>query len=437
MIKKEYIDAVSPYNFWGASVETGISRDSYVERVHKSLSIPKVVVSVTGIRRAGKTYICRQAMKRAIDGGMKKEQTLYVNLEEPALEPFLSVAFLNDIYDTYRHLYNPADDALVVLDEVQNVPGWERWARAMMEKNERARLIITGSSSKVMHSDLATVLTGRYVEVRVTPFSFREFVQHSETGGKLPHGGIRHLYHEYLEYGGFPASIMTPDKAAKQIYLSELFDAIVTKDIAAKYGMRRLHEFRSAVVLMLQSVSAYISVPRLRNSLAGFGLKASPRTLNLYLGLLSDSLLFHYVPIFSYKAKDQMQYPRKLYCADTGLVNAVSRHSPPGYGALAENAVAMELLRRYGKDSFFYWKDPDGREVDFVLVFDGKPRELYQVCWNMKDEKTRERETRSLEIAKKELNVRKATILTEEPVDCGKLAEVVRLEDWMAGKEAV
>ncbi|MBU3902577.1 MAG: DUF4143 domain-containing protein, partial [Candidatus Thermoplasmatota archaeon] len=207
-------------------------------------------------------------------------------------------------------------------------------------------------------------------------------------------------------------------------------------DIAARYGVRRTHELKSMVVLLLQNVSAMISVPKAVNTLKSMGIKISPTTVNQYLHYLKECLLFQYVPIFSYKVKDQMQYPKKVYCVDSGLVNAVAFRMSENLGKLAENVVAVELSHRYGTDRVFYWRGKGEKEVDFVIVENRKPMKLIQVTWEMNERKTREREIRAILSATEELGVEKPLILTgagvKEKIEIdGKDIEVIPIWRWL------
>ncbi len=438
MIHSEYLEIVAPYNAWNREIETGIWRNAYVERITKGFSVPNTAVSVTGVRRAGKTYVCRQAIRWMLERGMRKEQSLYVNFEDPALQPHLSAEFLQDLYDTYRHHLNPKDMAIIVLDEVQNVKGWERWVRMMLEKNEDVKIVVTGSTSEIMNKELSTVLTGRYIDVRIFPLSFGEFLDFknvSTANLAISTGEMEKRIIEYMEYGGFPIVALTDDKEMRREYLKELFNSIITRDVAARYGIRRIHELRSTVVLLLQSVSSMTSVPKVVNTLKSTGMKMSPTTINQFMHHLRESMLFNFVPIFSYTVKDQMQYPKKVYCIDTGLVNAVSFRISENRGKLAENIVAVELFHRYGADKVFYWKEKGGREVDFVIVEGGKPKQLVQVSWKMDEKKTRDREIRSILSAIEELGVEKAIIITGDAAENievdGHTIELVPIWEWL------
>ncbi len=256
-------------------------------------------------------------------------------------------------------------------------------------------IVVTGSSSRIVQQELATVLTGRYIEVRVYPLSFREFLTFRQV--RIENLDIREKeltqrFSEYLEFGGFPTAVCTDRLQMRREFLKDLFDSIVTRDIGARYGLRRIQALKAAAVLQFQSIPAPVSVQELSRALRAAGTALSPTTVNGFLAYFQESLLFAFVPIFSYKAKERMQYPRKAYCVDTGLANAAILRFSENAGRMAENVVAMELFRRYGPENVFYWKG-EGKEVDFAVVSDARPRLLVQVAWTLDAVKTKERDT--------------------------------------------
>jgi len=419
MIKRELLEIVSDFNLWSKEQETGIERPEYTRKIGECWEISGIAIAIIGARRAGKTFVARQFLKKQIEKGLEKEQTLYVNFEEPRLEAYMSTEFLDDLYETYRHYMNKDKLAVLVLDEIQAVPKWEKWARIMLEKNEKVKLIITGSSSKLLSRELATVLTGRAVSVRVFPLGFEEFLQFQ--GFELKKEGIGQkkamldLLHTYLEYGGFPLIATTKGENAKLSLLKDIFDGIITKDIAWRHKIRRPNELKLLAVLALQNFSSQTSVKRLSDIMQNAAKrKISPSTTNAFLHYLSEAFLLFYIPIFSYKIKDQMLYPKKLYCTDTGIINAVSPRFMENTGRLAENIIAAELVKRHGEENIFYWKNIQKKEVDFAVKEGQKIKQLIQACWNTNDLKTKERETNALLAGMEEFGLKEGLIITED-----------------------
>lgn len=172
--REELIEVLAPYNFWGREQDTGITRGDYLKDIRRKLSTGNALALV-GVRRAGKTTLARQYLRFLIEKGLPPEETLYVNLEEPRFYPDLSLELLEEIFSAFKTYISRGARPVVVLDEVQNVEGWERWVRKVLDLGE-AEVIVTGSSSSLLRSELATLLTGRVLVTEVYPLSFREFL---------------------------------------------------------------------------------------------------------------------------------------------------------------------------------------------------------------------------------------------------------------------
>lgn len=411
MLKKELLDIVEIFNFWYKKQETGIEREE-LENVLKFAEDKKIALVIAGVRRAGKTFLSRQILEQALEK-IKENQTLFVNFEDPSLEPYLNVESLQELYETYRYFLNKEDFAMIVFDEIHNVPKWEKWIRISMEKGENVKFIITGSSSKVSKGEMARVLTGRTINFFLLPLSFRDFLRFK--GHKLKkyesYSSLSMLLNEYLEYGGFPSVVLAEKE--KNTYLKSLFDDIVVKDIIIKYRLREL-DIKKLAVLLANNFSSLVSVRKLRNLMQTIAkVKISPTSINKHLYYFEDSFLFFFLPIFSYKIKEVLQYPRKVYCVDTGLVNAVSLRFSENIGKVYENAVAIELVRRYGKENLFYWKSQK-EEVDFVIKEAMDVTQLIQVCYHFEELATKKRETIALIKASEELKCNNLIVITED-----------------------
>jgi len=157
--REEIIEALAPYNFWNREQDVGIDREEYLSKLEHFKNAKDFILSVVGVRRAGKTTIAKQFIKKAIEDGTDPRDTLYVNLEDPKFHAYLSTELLEEIYRAFKVYVSRGDSAVIVLDEVQNVPNWEKWVRATMEK-ERVKILVTGSTSRIIKRELATVLTG-------------------------------------------------------------------------------------------------------------------------------------------------------------------------------------------------------------------------------------------------------------------------------------
>jgi len=411
MIVKELLDIVAELNFWYKEQDTGVKRDE-LEEVMTLVDIKDTAAVILGVRRAGKTVLSKQILKKKLET-IKKEQTLYINFEDKKLEPFLNADILDNVYETYRYHINK-DTAYIVLDEVHNVDGWEKWVRMMLEKKENVKIIVTGSGSKILTPKLGSVLTGRKITYSLFPLSFGGFLKFKGIDkGYLPRKEKDSLLREYTEFGAFPLVVLSEKPEQKKYFLQELYDDIITKDIMLRYRLREENILRKTAYLTINSFAKYMSIRKTRNSLKSImKLNVSPSTLSYYLEYFEKSFLFIFLPIFSYNIKDQMQYPRKVYCIDTGLINAIIPRFSENLGRLYENIVCIELKRR-GKE-IYYWKNPRREEVDFVVKDGLEVKQLIQVCYDIGDENTKQRETKALLNASKELKCKNLLVIADD-----------------------
>jgi predicted AAA+ superfamily ATPase len=234
MINRDLLDKIRDFNFWHKEQETGLKRKELKE-VLKFVDDREFVLAINGVRRAGKTYLSKQILKEKLKE-VKPEQTLYINFEDPTLEPYLNPESLKDLYESYRYFLNKKDFAYIVLDEIHNVPRWEKWVRIMLEKKEKVKFIITGSSSKLFKNEFARLLTGRTITFHLFPLSFKNFLDFKNYQIKKyqSYDSLSPFIIEYLQYGGFPLIVLEKDETKKNLYLKELFNDILVKDIITK-----------------------------------------------------------------------------------------------------------------------------------------------------------------------------------------------------------
>ena len=386
-----------------------VMREEYVSRIEKKLS--HGAVALIGTRRAGKTTLAGLFLTKLVGAGKSPEGTLYVNLEDPRFSPYLTPELLEEVFSAYRTYVYDGEGPVVVLDEVQNVPGWEKWVRKVLDLGE-ARIIVTGSTSSLLRSELSTLLTGRVFTVEVFPLNFREFLTFKglPTEMKALLGRKRKveaLLREYLEFGGFPQVVLMEDKSLKNELLRELFEGIILRDIVYRHGFRDARAVRIVAEIAMSRFSSLISVSRLRNEIAGIvGRKVSPNFVDAVLDAMDEAYLSFRVPILSPKVKDSMRYPKKLYAIDTGIANVVGIRFTENVGRLAENAVARHLRQNFGE--VYYYR---GRgEVDFVVKEGLRVTRAIQVTWDI--DESWEREVEGLLEAMDVFDLKEGTIVT-------------------------
>ena len=396
------------------------------EMVSRELTLPASpaqVISVVGVRRCGKTYLLLNTMKQLL-GELGKDNIVYVNFEHERLRN-LDAGDLGELLVAHREIFEPDETKPVYmfLDEIQNVRDWDKWVRRIHDER-RFRIFITGSSSKLLSREIATSLRGRCLSFALYPFSFAEFlkakkypieslaeIQYSEERGE-----VLKLLREYMEFGGFPEVVLEGDQETKGRLLSSYFETIFYKDIVERYGVKNLALLDGFLRYAINNFSSYLSLSKVEKYFKSTGVKCSKKTLANFLKYSESVFLLFPVEIFSYGIKDRMQYPRKIYCVDTGMVNRFSTKFTENLGRLAENVVYIELRRRFEPPGheIFYWRDRQLGEVDFVVKESMRVKQVVQVCWDPTEEETKKREVRGLVKAMEEFKLKEGLVLTED-----------------------
>ena len=370
-----------------------------------------------GVRRCGKTYLMFGLMEELPD----RRSSIYLNFEDRRLFPLspdILDRLLEFIHEEELLVHRPK--LHLFLDEVQNVPNWERWTRNVYDEYEgRIKILVTGSNTRLLSEDYGRLLTGRHLSVTLFPLSFREYLDFRGVEHTVPdrltarkRAILVREFGRFAELGGFPEVALGPNREEllRQYYLD-----IVTRDITPRSGLRSERTVLETVAkYVITNVGSRLSLRRIASFLESTGLHISPPTVASYLRLITDSFMIFPVPRFSYRIGGQQQQP-KYYCIDTGLRNAVSFRFSPDSGKLLENLAAIELQRRGFE--VYYWQNEQQHEVDFVVRDSHSTRELFQVCMRLDDPEVKRRELRSLMTASRDLECRRLTILTEN-TDC-------------------
>lgn len=436
MNKQQIIEVLNRWNFWNRDIDTGIPRRDYTDKLTEFLRYDKVI-SIIGIRRAGKSFIIRQLAKKLIQSNVDRQNTLIVNFEEPEFEGS-KLGDLLKINESYVEIIKPVDKPFVFLDEIQNVPRWERFVRSLNERKE-AFIVITGSSSKLLSEELATVLAGRQVYFEVFPLSFGEFLSFKDVEVKelksvlLNSQRIKSLIWDYLKFGGFPEVVLNNNEEFKLRILRSYYDDIVTKDVATRFKVRKIEELRSLAKFFLTNIASQVTL----NSISKF-LKLPTETVRRFSGYIETSRSIFFVRRFFFSFKQQEKSPRKVYSMDNGLVNAVGFRFSENYGRLMENVVAVELKRRQSQNpltEIYYWKDHAGREVDFLVREGTSIKQLIQVTFASDRNEVGGKELKILVKAGKETGCKELLVITwdceaEEKLKNGRI-EFVPLWKWL------
>jgi len=379
-----------------------IDREYGKEKALNSLKFPNIF-TVLGVRRCGKSIFSYLVLNDKKYG--------YVNFDDEALYG-IKTKDLDSVLKSFYDLYG-ADLEYIILDEIQNVEGWELFANRLRRTK---KVILTGSNSRLLSGELATHLTGRHIDFILFPFSFTEFLKYNNISlqelKKYEYSTTlsvtaQKMLEDYIDKGGFPEVY----KFGKDI-LKSIFGDIILKDIIRRHRIRDITVVESLAKYLVSNSSKEITYNKLKNI---FDIKKIS-TIRNYINYLQETYLLFTLERFSFKLKQQIIAPKKIYCIDTGVTNIISFRSTLDTGRSMENLVAIELQRKksylYPNIEIYYWKDHYGREVDFVVKENLKVKELIQVCYDIEDFTTKERELKSLVKASKELKCKNLKVIT-------------------------
>jgi len=435
MDKELILEILSDWNFWKRKQETGKKRTGYLKIFTKLLKT-NVVVAIIGIRRSGKSYLMRQAAKSLISRGVSPKNILIVNFEDQRFTRFYP-RMLQEIYETYLEFLSPSSKPYIFLDEVHNVPGWERWVRTVHELG-KAKVVVSGSSSKLLSGELATVLTGRHLDLYVYPLDFNEFLNFRNVLIKdrldiiSKKTKIKKLFKEYLKWGGFPEAVLSENK---RLLLLSYFDDILTKDIEKRYEIKKRELLRSLAGFYLTNIARPVTF----NSIRKF-LNTATVTVGKFSSYLEEANLIFFVKRFSYLVKEQEKSPRKVYAVDAGLANSIGFKFSENSGRLIENLAAIELKRRRNLNpdlEIYYWRH-NNKEVDFVVKEGIRVKNLIQVCWDIEGFEVKKREVNPLIEAMDKFSLKKGTVITEdyeaEEKIKNRIIEYIPMWKWLCEK---
>jgi predicted AAA+ superfamily ATPase len=414
MDKKEILELLIDWNFWTREQFTGTRREELLEEIKRKSGTREIMV-ITGARRTGKSTVILQYLKDRIDAGIPKENILIVNFEDPRFRD-LDLELLNRIYEIYlTEVETTSGEQYVVLDEVQVIDGWEKFARYLQE-NRRINVLVTDSSSKLLSSEYATVLAGRHMDTEVFPLDFKEYLKFRGLNIKtsLDMMAERHTIKkelkEYIGTGGFPKVVLEEEGRNKKELLYTYYRDILIKDVTVRYNIKDIQKLEELAKYYMTNISSQNSYNRIKIILG-----TSLDTVERYSSYLESTYMLFFIKKFSYSLKEQVLNPRKVYALDTGLRNTVSFAFSEDHGRLVENIVFMHLRREY--QGIYYWKNDTHKEVDFIVSEKNRVTRAIQVCWDMSSESTRKREVESLVAAMETFSLKEGLILTDETED--------------------
>lgn len=399
-----------------------INRKSYLDNL-TALKDKQVIKVVTGVRRCGKSTLFELYIGYLKQTGVKDSQIISVNLED------LENADLLD----YKALYNYIKEKLVqdkmnyiFIDEVQKCSGFEKAVDSLFIK-KNCDVYITGSNAYLLSGELATLLSGRFIQIDMLPFSFKEYYEATKSNGKSK----MELFSSFLKHGSFPyvAYLENDEKVINQ-YIEGIYSTILLKGVAAREKINDVSVLENILKTLASSVCRPISAKKISDTLISSGRKISPNTVEAYLRALTDSFILYSATRYDIKGRQYLKTLGKYYFVDTGIRNHIISGSAKDLGHLLENVVYLELLRRNNRVNIGKLAE---KEVDFVAV-NMSEVEYYQVCASVLDEKTLERELAPLQEIRD--NYPK-TLLTLDDMGNGANYEGIKqvnVIDWLLGE---
>ena len=360
-----------------------IERKEYLDTLIK-LKDTKIIKVVTGIRRCGKSTLFELYKNYLLSNGINESQIISMNFENPS----------DMIYNNWRELYDDINSKLlkntkyyIFLDEIQIIPEFERVVDGLFIKNN-VDIYITGSNSYMFSGELATYLTGRYMQVHMLPLSFSEYFHGMSDGNELK------SYQNYIENGGFPYILnLNNDKNLIRNYLDGIYNTILLKDIVSRNNVKDVMILESVVKFLFDNIGQLVSTNKISNALNSFNRKNSVNTIDNYISNLLDSYIIYKVTRYDIKGKDYLKTGDKYYICDLGLRYYLLGEVRDS-GSILENIVFLELKRR-GYE--IYVGKVGNKEVDFVIKNEDGIKYI-QVSLSVRDEKTLKRELEPLQM---------------------------------------
>ncbi|RLA78452.1 MAG: ATP-binding protein [Epsilonproteobacteria bacterium] len=435
MDKSEIIAILNDWNYWNKDLPTTNKRLFYDDKI-ASLSKYDEILVIKGIRRSGKSTLMLNHIKILLANKIDIKNILFVNLEDPRFINHLSVELLQNIKDVYLEYLDPSQKPYIFLDEVQNIPNWEKWVNKEYEL-KLSSIILSGSNSSMLSSEIASSLSGRYLSIDVYPLSFKEYLdfKNIKITNKLElidkKIELNREFENYLKDGGFP-KLVEYDSEQKKELLITYKDSILLKDIVSRYKLKEFSTLEEIAAFLLANSGINQNINKLKNNF-----HISYDMASSYLEYLIKAYMLFEINKFDYSLKKQNANDKKYYSIDLGLSNIMRVPNLQTRGSDLETIVFLELKRKGYKA--YYYKTSNNLECDFLVEIDNKIKMLIQVTSSLKDEKIRKRELRSFSKTIEELQLTDVECLVlcedtnETTIYDGVEINIINFKDWLLG----
>jgi predicted AAA+ superfamily ATPase len=354
----EKFNKIAKFNFWGGKIfDLGFLRSGYTNKM-ADFTGNRLIKVLVGQRRTGKSYILRQVAKNLIDNGLPPENTLFINKEFTDFDFLNDYKALDEFIKLYKSEQKPEGRIYIFIDEIQNIEGWERVVNSYSQDyTENFEFFVSGSNSKMISTELASLLSGRYVTFNIFPFSYNEFL--GITKSELSKAS----YLEYMSTGGLPELFAIPKPETRRNYVSAIKDTVMLRDIIQRQNIREPGLLEDIFVYLINNVSNLISVSNVFNYFKSLGRKTSYDIISNYIGYLQDSFLMHRCERYDIRGKQTIAGNVKFYANDLAYKNYLYPGFGYGFGYMLENLLYLDL-RRAGYE--VYTGNIRNKEVDFI-----------------------------------------------------------------------
>lgn len=397
-----------------------ITRQTYLATLQKWKD-KQIIKVITGIRRCGKSTLLKQFQQELTKEGVKNRQIISLNFEDLANEPFL------DYRTLYSHIKSrllPQQTNYLFFDEIQLVDQFQKAIDSLFLL-PNVDIYLTGSNAYLLSGEIATLLTGRYVEIKMYPLSFKEFA--SAYPASTPPESI---YRLYIEFGAFPYVLqLNQDKELANDYLHGLYSTILLKDVVARRKISEVTVLESMIKFLSDNIGNLTSIKRISDTLTSAGRKTSSHTVENYLSALIDCFIFYPVSRYDTKGMQYLKNGQKYYLADMGLRNLILGTKTGDAGHVLENVIYLELLRRGG--DIYVGKAGDA-EIDFIVTH-GEEKEYYQIALTVRDENTLKRELSPL-LGLTDHNPKYLLTMDNDPLTIHNGIRQIYVPDWLLGE---
>ncbi len=393
-----------------------ITRNQYLQKLISVIGTPDIKV-ITGVRRSGKSKLL-ESFKNHIEQNITNYNIIQINFNLPEFDHLLTYRAL---YDYINAQYLPDKENFVLIDEVQMCTDFEKAINGL-HTLEKFDIYITGSNAFLLSSDLATLFTGRTFEIKVFPFSFREYMQYFDSTDKYT------AMDHYLLEGGMAGSYLYNDQEAKYDYIADVFNTLIVRDIRKKYKIRNMQLMDRLVDFLMDNISNLTSARNITNTFSGLKEKVNHVTISSYIQYLCNAFAFYKIRRYDIKGKKYLSSNDKYYLSDHTFRYAKLGTKNMDYGRILENVVAIELLRRgYEVYAGVLYK----KEIDFVAI--KRNEKIYiQVSDNISDERTFEREVSPL-LQIKDAYPKLVIARTRHDESQYEGIKIIDIADWLLG----